>query len=625
MSSDVNKNDKYATFVLSVDDLDWTRHWLGDRRCDIIIVSIAKSSNLNPRFRIIALESKGLSETDPIELSTEVQPFKKGTRQVTETLDELWELANPDGNQELVEDLRYASFVEQLASVALSKIDASSSESKEIMRNISKFSLREINKEDIDVVGGVICTQYSGAVKGQTVIEKRGNWDLILARVGSDEIHDLLRSNRKLKKEILVPLREEIKQAEQEERKKVSTSGQSPKTQKKNHGVTTRDNSALNEPTNAESDETTQPADKKGAGVAEERSRIATNLYKSCRQRGFPVEEPVAESIEVGPTLISIPMVLESGASINPIESSLEDLSREVGVKSISVENDPERDYHIRFLVARKSREYIELPEVSPKLSGPDRKSYFGLHIGVGLKREGYKSFLSEWPHMLVGGSTGSGKTTFLKSLLIQLKRIPPKKVNMVIIDGKNEVDYLNIIEQNSKHLHSKFPKVLLGSENALDVLEWLVEEEIQNRKKKLRSVVREKSNSSDAKSMFIETVNSSEPTPFQPLVVVIDEFSELMLRGGQEASQFEDFVQSVAQAGRSTLVHLIMATQRPEASIVKGSIKANLNTRAAFRVPTHHDSMTILGGKGADELLGNGDMIFRQGGENIRLQGYNV
>ena len=103
-----------------------------------------------------------------------------------------------------------------------------------------------------------------------------------------------------------------------------------------------------------------------------------------------------------------------------------------------------------------------------------------------------------------------------------------------------------------------------------------------------------------------------------------IDEFAELMLRGGTVMKDFIDNVSSVSQTGRSTLVHLLLATQRPDRKIVPGRIHANLDTKIALRVPTPADSMTVLGHGGAEKLLGRGDMLFSwKGSGDLRLQGY--
>ena len=109
-------------------------------------------------------------------------------------------------------------------------------------------------------------------------------------------------------------------------------------------------------------------------------------------------------------------------------------------------------------------------------------------------------------------------------------------------------------------------------------------------------------------------------------LFIVIDEFAEIMLSDRATATVFEQRVQQATQTGRSVMVHVVLATQRPDARVVRGGIKANLDARIALRLPTHHDSMTILGHGGAERLLGRGDLIFQAaGGPALRLQGYQT
>jgi S-DNA-T family DNA segregation ATPase FtsK/SpoIIIE len=226
---------------------------------------------------------------------------------------------------------------------------------------------------------------------------------------------------------------------------------------------------------------------------------------------------------------------------------------------------------------------------------------------------------------MLIGGTTGSGKTTFIRSLLRQINARDPELVKVAIIDGKGEIDYFNVVDGN--FFTPQFPEVKLGHQEVNAVFEWLVEEEIPRR----RDLVLERARQSGgapraAKQQFVEACARGHADPFPALVVFVDEFAEIMLAGGANAQQFEQRVQQAAQTGRSVLVHVVLATQRPDASVIRGAIKTNLDARIALRVPTHHDSMTILGGAGAERLLGRGDLLLQAAGSPVvRLQGYRV
>jgi len=349
-------------------------------------------------------------------------------------------------------------------------------------------------------------------------------------------------------------------------------------------------------------------------------------LFLACIHRGFPFEEPDIEKVTVAPALYSVSMALRAGASIRPIENALDDLAREVGVPSISVENDPARPYHLRFVIARRDRKFPQLPEQQAPLSDADSQSYLGLYLGSTLDGRDYNSFVSSWPHMLVGGTTGSGKTTFIRSLLTQMNRIGPEYLNVLIVDGKGEIDYLNVLKTD--HFVDSFPDVILGHINVMPVFEWLLKQEIPSRREKLLAKAKEAIDKRprSARELYVEALVNSTMPLFAPIVVVIDEFAEIMLARGNEAQKFEQAVQQITQIGRSVLIHLLLATQRPDANVISGAVKANLDARIALRLPTHHDSMTILGTKGAERLTGKGDLLFQSAGQPVeRLQAYNA
>src|SRR5206468_3553397 len=167
--------------------------------------------------------------------------------------------------------------------------------------------------------------------------------------------------------------------------------------------------------------------------VKDTHAEIARSLYFACRHRGFPVDEPDLKAIVVGSSLIAIPMALRAGASIRPIEASVDDLAREVGVPSVSVENDP-RPFHVRFLVGRRDREFPQLPTQAAPLVEPESQSYLGLYLGRTIEGQDFASFVSSWPHMLIAGTTGSGKTTFLRSMLRQLTSFDPTFLQLAVV-----------------------------------------------------------------------------------------------------------------------------------------------------------------------------------------------
>lgn len=645
MPPTISGNADYAVFVVSIDDVEWTRHWLGGKRCDQLIISIAKKETLYPQIRIRAVESKATSRGEPIDPNPATEPFSEGLNQVIITLEALWSILAPSGVDQLVEDLRFSSFMEHLASVVLSELypfEATDSETVHIVRVVSELSRRSLSLDNVVLDGAVVCTQYRTAVAHKVVRQTVGGetreWSVLLIRAGTRELDTLIGPITKM---LAVDIEE------------VSVSSES------HEGVL--DSAVFAEPVvpldtvTADSGETSSLADSGASANTTEASphkaedlgtlpnergqtsdtstvssansltvQLANDLYIACHQRGFPVEQPVPTNIVVGPTLLTISMALQSGADLQPIQRAVQNLAREVGVASITVENDPQRPFHVRFLVARRDRQFPSLPSELAPVSVDAGQSYLGIYLGQDIEGKGYLSYASTWPHMLVGGTTGSGKTTFIRSILRQLAKVDSGLVKAIVIDGKSEVDYYGVL--SAQHFVPRFPEVLLGHEHVIEVFEWLVKEEIPARRQAIRDrATKEKGRPRQARELYIESVSSKAADPFEPLIVIVDEFADIMISSGNGRQRFEQLVQQVAQVGRSMLVHLILATQRPDASVVSGGIKVNLPTRVALRLPTFHDSTTILGGKGAESLLGSGDLIFVSPAQPpIRLQGYS-
>jgi hypothetical protein len=619
--------EAYASFVLAVDDLDWTRHWLGRLRCDLLTVSVARSSECVPQIKIRAVESKSASATDEVATRIDLDPFREGAQQVVATLDALWEVMFPAQSDHLVSGLRFASFVEHLASVALSDLHPFDRDDIPIVNAISKLSDGRLGADDVEMDGVVVVTQYRAAVRRDAVRfddvqgENR-QWTVTLVRAGSDELDALVGFDVG---SVTVEARQVSSTTEQPETPTIAAQEVEP---------TAQEGAGSPEP------EADRPAGSSEEGrehvvdqleparvrmPTEQDIALSRDLYAACRQRSFPIEEPDPGNVLVGPSLLAVSMALRAGAALRPIEAALDDLAREVGVNSISVENDPIRPFHVRFLVERREREFPDLPSDAAPMLARDGDSYLGFHLGKTLEGEDFVSFASDWPHMLIGGTTGSGKTTFIKSLLRQVTGRNPELVKVAIIDGKGEIDYFNVVE--SEFFTPQFPEVKLGHQEVNAVFEWLIEEEIPRRREIILARARESGGAPRAaKQQFIEGCNRGEVEPFPALVVFVDEFAEIMLAGGSGAQQFEQRVQQAAQTGRSVLVHIVLATQRPDATVVRGAIKTNLDARVALRVPTHHDSMTILGGAGAERLLGRGDFLFQAAGNpTMRLQGYRA
>lgn len=620
---------RYFSVTVSVDSLEWTGHWLASRRCDLLSVHLAPDPAARPRIKLVAIESKARTTEEPIPFKPEAAPFDEAIDQVVATLDALEEILAPDADASLVADLKLTALFEHLASETLARVGrirAKDAEARQLLSLLTAFSKRELQLgTDLELSGLAVVTQRSATVPEEhasiTAPGVRTSWPVRIVRCGVPALRGL------------------FEEEESGETPSSDDSGGSDKGAGSVPGPGAKPESGgttpVAEPPKAAV--TTTQEDGPGAGeveqpdtvdreldISEDTRDLIAGLEVASRLRRFKIEDVDESLVREGPTLVSVPVSYTAGESLRPIESATDDIARELGVPTVSVENDPDHPYHIRFLVPRRTRTFPEIPDgdaVWCDDSGNGR--YFGIWLGAGVDGTPHRSFVSEWPHLLVAGTTGSGKTTFLKSMLVQLDQIPVGEVTIAIVDGKGEYDYVGLVGE--QRFPERFPEVLLGHENATDVLEWLIEDEVANRRTILRNYFTSKPHAPRSpKQAYARAKTLGEDFPLSPIVVFIDEFAEIMLASGPTAREFENLVQRTVQAGRSALVHLVLATQRPDAKVLQGAIKANLPSRVALKLPSHHDSMTILGEAGAEDLLGTGDLVFKSAsGERLRLQGF--
>lgn len=235
------------------------------------------------------------------------------------------------------------------------------------------------------------------------------------------------------------------------------------------------------------------------------------------------------------------------------------------------------------------------------------------LNIIAGQKPDGKFEVLdlSKAPHLLVAGTTGSGKTIFLYSIIISLiHQFTADELELLIIDPK-QTDFTFF--EGLPHLYGGH--VVTEATEALKMIE-----SINSNDKETRTAMLKTSRSRD-----IESYNEKNPeAKMKRLVVVIDEYADLIQAAEIQGSRkkFEDLLVMLAQRVRNLGIHLVIATQRPTAKIVTGTLKANIPYRVSFRLPSHQDSLTILDETGAENLLGKGDMIMKTDNATMRMQG---
>ena len=250
-------------------------------------------------------------------------------------------------------------------------------------------------------------------------------------------------------------------------------------------------------------------------------------------------------------------------------------------------------------------RDVVETPEF--------QKADMELPVAVGLTVTGtpFVADLAAMPHLFVGGATGQGKTVFLNSIIVSLlykKR--PEELKFVLIDPKG-VEF-GIYERLGDACLARLPHggcaVVTDADWVLETLHSLCAE-MDSRHKLLQ----------EAEVGSLKEYNALHPDECLPyVVVVIDEFGDLILTAGREV---ERLIVRIAQLARAVGIHMVIATQRPTANIITGTIKANFPARAAFRVMSSIDSTIILDRTGANQLVGKGDMLFLQGNEPVRVQ----
>jgi S-DNA-T family DNA segregation ATPase FtsK/SpoIIIE len=232
------------------------------------------------------------------------------------------------------------------------------------------------------------------------------------------------------------------------------------------------------------------------------------------------------------------------------------------------------------------------------------------LNIALGLNIDGkpVHTSIAKMPHGLIAGGTGSGKSVCVNGLLVSLLlKYSPADLKLILVDPK-QVELISY--QELPHLATP---VITDPKMASEALKWACDE--MDRRYRAFASVRVR----DIEGFNEKTANdpSIKKTPY--LVIVIDELYDLMMTAGQDV---EASIQRITQMGRAAGIHLIVATQRPTTDVIKGTIKANIPCRIAFKVSQFVDSTTILDQGGAESLLGRGDMLFKVDDLPVRIQG---
>jgi S-DNA-T family DNA segregation ATPase FtsK/SpoIIIE len=338
-------------------------------------------------------------------------------------------------------------------------------------------------------------------------------------------------------------------------------------------------------------------------------------LEEKCRE--FAVEGSVAQ-IHPGPVVTTFEFKPDAGVKYGKITSLADDLCLAMQAESVLIDRIPGKST-VGIQIPNHTREQISLRELLQSEMYQRSPSKLTLALGKTIHGEPYMTDLATMPHLLIAGSTGTGKSVAINSMLSSiLFRATPDEVRLIMIDPKRVE--LGMYE-DIPHLMTP---VVVDPKQAVNALRWAVKE-MEERYKKLaaagvRNIEQFNRNAAhQAKDKAAESEEILQPLPY--IVVVIDELADLMMvaRGDVEES-----IARLAQMARAVGVHLLLATQRPSVDVITGLIKANLPSRISFRVQSKTDSRTILDSNGAEQLLGRGDMLFMPPGSSraVRLHG---
>jgi S-DNA-T family DNA segregation ATPase FtsK/SpoIIIE len=329
----------------------------------------------------------------------------------------------------------------------------------------------------------------------------------------------------------------------------------------------------------------------------------ARHLEDKCRE--FSVEGSVTQ-IHPGPVVTTFELKPDAGVKYSKITGLSDDLSLAMKAESVLIDRIPGKST-VGIQIPNVDREQISLREMLESEVYQNASSKLMMALGKSIHGEPFFADLATMPHLLIAGSTGTGKSVGLNSMLTSiLYRATPEDVRLIMIDPKRlELGmYADI-----PHL---LTPVVVDPKLAANALKWAVGE-MEHRYKTMASEhvrnIEQYNRNMRIKIQGNEMLDNGEPPRTLPfIVVVIDELADLMMVAGHEV---EESICRLAQMARAVGIHLILATQRPSVDVITGLIKANLPARISFRVSSKTDSRTILDANGADKLLGKGDMLF--------------
>ncbi len=322
----------------------------------------------------------------------------------------------------------------------------------------------------------------------------------------------------------------------------------------------------------------------------------------------------------IGPTVTLYEIVPEAGIRISKIKSLEDDIALSLSALGIRIIAPIPGKGTIGIEVPNKNRKIVSMKSLISSKKYQDAEMELPLALGKTISNETLVVDLTKMPHLLVAGATGQGKSVGINAIITSiLYKKHPAEVKFILVDPKKvELTLFNKIE---RHFLAKLPEseesIITDTKKVVKTLKSLCIE-MEKRYELLKDAMCR--NIKEYNQKFKKRkLNPNHGHKFLPyLVLVVDEFADIIMTAGKEV---ETPIGRLAQLARAVGIHLIIATQRPSVNVITGLIKANFPARIAFKVTAKVDSRTILDSGGADQLIGNGDMLFTQGNDLIRLQ----
>ncbi len=309
------------------------------------------------------------------------------------------------------------------------------------------------------------------------------------------------------------------------------------------------------------------------------------------------------KTINNGPVVSLYEFEPAPGVKVSKIINLSEDLARNTSSTSARVSVIPGKNT-VGIEIPNEARDSVSLREIISNDKFQKKEIRLPIALGKSISGAPIVGDLTNMPHLLIAGTTGSGKSVCINTIIVSLLyKLNPDLCKFILIDPK-------MLELSTyEGIPHLLTPVITDAKKATSALAWTVKE--MNSRYKLMSKVGVRN---------IDGYNAKHKLKMPYIVVVVDEMSDLMLVAGKE---IENYIQKLSQMARAAGIHIIMATQRPSVDVITGTIKANFPTRISFQVSSKIDSRTILGEQGAEQLLGKGDMLFMSSANRIiRIHG---